>query len=134
MPVKKKPDVPINLFISVDMYPYDVMVSINETDDQLIKNLKNRKVFRSHDLIDYNRGAAKYVVWYEEHLALIRLPQLPRSANDYAGLMHEILHIVIDMLRSIGMRLSPDGASDEAYTYFMSYLVKHIFNNINKYY
>lgn len=110
------------------------MVSIGEDDVSLRKNLKKYKCHKDLELIDYDGGAGKYVMFYYAQTALIRIPQLPRKTNEYAALAHEIGHVVISVMRVIGMRIEPGGGSDEAYTYLISYITKEIFEEIKKYY
>lgn len=135
MPVSKNKTPVFYVIVPIHLYPYDVIVSIGHTDEEIDAILKRKGVKDGRELSEYGQhGRAKYAVWYDYNIALIRLKCLPRSANDYGALMHEILHVVISVLRKVGMRISAGGGSDEAYTYLMSYLVQHIMFKINKYY
>lgn len=131
---KAKPAVPINFIFPLQVYPFDLMVSINESSESIKRKLRRKGVDYNLEMIEYGGGAGRYVIYYEHTLCLIRLPELPRKTSHYAALVHEILHVVISVLRSVGMKISEDGESDEAYTYLISFITKEIFERINKYY
>ena len=132
---KKKEASPILIYIPLRIYPFDVLVSIGHSDEQLDGILKRKGVQEDRDFAEYGfNGKAKYVLWPKYSYALIRLRELPRTSVDYGGLAHEILHVVIGVLRQVGMNISLDGGSDEAYTYLMSFLTTEIFREINPYY
>jgi len=132
----KKIEPAILLTIPIHLYPFDILVSFGHTDEQLNKIIKRVGVTDNYDFANYQSPLAigKYAFWPNASVGLIRLQHIPRKTNEYAALMHEILHVVISCLRCIGMGIADNCESDEAYTYLMSYLVKEIFNAINKYY
>lgn len=132
----KKKEPAICITIPMHLYPFNVVVSIGHTDKQLDTILRRKGVAAIDDrnMALYGIGSAKYCLWPGDNLSLIRLKALPRSANDYGGLMHEILHVVISVLRVVGMQIEEGQGADEAYTYLMSYLVSRIMHSINKYY
>jgi len=117
------------------MYPFEIIVSVNQTDIEL-NNVLKRKGIEDRYLAEYGskNGIGKYVLWVDESYGLIRIKNLPRTAQDYSVLIHEVLHIVISVLRAVGMKIDNEMGSDEAYTYLMSFLVKKIFTKLNAFY
>lgn len=125
------------IFIRIPLYiyPFNVILSINHTNEQLNTILRKKGIKENElELANYEEGAAKYVCFSRNNLALIRMKNLPRSAFDYGALAHETLHVVISIMRVVGMAISDNHGSDEAYTYLMSYLTSQVFLQLNKYY
>lgn len=133
---KKKEIQPINFIVQLKVYPFDVMVSIGESDEQLGVSLDPYGPLPVHEIENCRYPSdncdGRYV-HFSMGASLIRIRWLPKTANDYGVLAHEILHAVICILDRVGINLSV-GISDEAYTYLTGYLTERIYLAINKYY
>ena len=135
--MSKKTQYPtVNFIFPMYVYPFDLMVSIGQNDEEITGSLKKAGVTKDVEMCHYgDNGAARYTIWPGgRNLCLIRLKFLPRSSHDYGMLSHEILHVVISAIRLIGGKISDCGSSDEMYTYLMSYITEQILKRINKYY
>lgn len=119
-----------NFIIKLDVYPFDIMVSIGEPDDILFKKLKKCGVGESDlDMASYDDiGRAKYCL-FGSGQSLIRLKKKPRTPEDYGTLQHEIFHCATSILWRIGMKLKMK-TSDEAYAYLIGYLTKTIYEKL----
>lgn len=139
---KKKPAPPApavkeNFTISFPMYPFDLMVSIGEENSELhtklkdIHNIQDRYLFLSDFKGELN--PARYALWQDASLFLLRMKELPRISKGFGMLAHEICHIVNWSLEEVGMKLDCE-ASGEAYAYLTGYLTEEIYKGLNKYY
>jgi hypothetical protein len=137
LPKKKKPlKTNINFIINMQVYPFDVMVSIAQEDVQLGYSL-NRfgplPVEQIESARYTNDNCTGRYVMFSTGASLIRMRKLPETPEDYGTLAHEITHIVVTVLDRVGMKLVIE-ASDEAYTYLTQFLTENIYKQINKYY
>lgn len=120
----------LNFIIPLVIYPFDVMVSVGESEDQLEKTLdkyldaKKEIVWRWH-----NETAVGRFCMFSSNQGLIRLRKLPATPEDYGNLQHEIFHYVTHILDRIGMKLVLM-KSDEAYSYMIGYLTKEIYKRL----
>lgn len=134
---KKKKNPVINFVVNLHVYPFDVMVSINQTDPQLADSLKpyeGHLVERDYENCKYgNEQCVGRAVTLSNNASLLRLRKLPTKPYDFGNLAHEIFHIVSFVMERIGMKLEVM-VSDEAYAYLTEYLTKEIYTKLNKYY
>jgi hypothetical protein len=115
-----------NFIIKLNPYPYDVMVSFNQTDKQLQQYLKKYNC-EWHDLMKFEGSGRFYI--NSNNQSLIRIANYPKSNEDFGTLQHEIFHCVTYVLDRIGMKLKLHN-SDEAYAYLIGYLTTEIYKNI----
>jgi len=132
---KKKTPPSLNFIIPLEVYPFDVMVSIGQSDEQLGAVLDKLDLSVADiELCRYaSTTAIGRAVMFSTNGSFIRLRHLPSSARDFATLAHEIFHIVTFVMDRIGMKLKLL-VSDEAYAYLISYLTEKIYDKINKHY
>jgi hypothetical protein len=122
----------LNFIVPLVIYPFDVMVSLGEKDEDVIKRLKKTNVQESEfHLIemDGKPGQGRAVI-FDCGASIIRLWNYPTYAEDYGSLAHEIFHIVSFVMYKIGQPLEVR-VSDESYAYLIGYLTKEIYKKIN---
>lgn len=131
---KKKP-VSTNFIVPFGTYPFDLMVSVGQDDDQLGRVL-DRHPLTEEDILNCRFGSdtcqGRYAI-FSTGGSFIRLRKLPESSFDYGVLGHEIFHVVAGFMLRIGMKLKV-GTSDEAYAYLIGHLTEQVYNKLNKYY
>jgi hypothetical protein len=118
----------INFIIPLKVYPFDVMVSIGESNKKLRKRLKAYgvcKADRYSDIWHLSEVCHGRGVFFGCGRSLVRLKKAPKTANQKGILSHEVFHVADFILRHIGIRLSED--SHEAYGYLIGYLVEEIY-------
>lgn len=119
----------INFIIPLVVYPFDVMVSISESDESLFAKLKKMGVDISdtnlHVYSDTQRGRT---ILFKGNQSLIRMYELRDTPDWYGHLAHEIFHAVEFIMERIGAKLTAE--SDEAYAYLVGYLTKEIHKKI----
>lgn len=116
----------LNFIVELVVYPFDVMVSIGETDEEVKRKLKKYDVQWDESLTMH--GIGKFLI-NKENKSLIRLKHYPQLPMDYGTLQHEIFHAVTWILDRCGMKFKL-GTSDEAYSYLVGYLTKEIYKRI----
>lgn len=126
----------INFIVYMQVYPYDLMVSINQTDIELGKCLDKYGPLPVDEInncrYSSDRCTGRYVM-FSNGASLIRMRKLPITPEDYGTLAHEITHVVVTLLDTIGMKLKIN-TSDEAYCYLAQFLTENIYKQLNKYY
>ena len=120
-----------NFIIPFIIYPFDVMVSVNQTDDELLKSVKQFGLNRndiSEILNLHETVKARTLMLLTTNQTFIRLKSKPKKASEYGTLQHEIFHAIDFIFRKIGISLSAD--SDEAYAYLIGYLTEKIYEKL----
>jgi hypothetical protein len=120
----------MNLIIPLVIYPYDVMVSVSETDRQLKSVLKKYGLDKEEELYKYSspNKIAKSALFPGDQ-CLIRIKNTPTTPSDWGNLQHEIFHVVTFIMWKVGMCLEIK-ISDEAYAYLIGYLTKAIYEKL----
>lgn len=125
----------INFIIPLILYPFDVMISIGQDDNELekvlnkISNLTEDDIYACKYPSIFVKGRA---VMFTTNASIIRLKKLPETSEEYGILAHEIFHIVTFIMNRVGMKLKLL-VSDEAYAYLIGYLTTEIYKQINNY-
>jgi hypothetical protein len=119
----------LNYVLNLEVYPFDVMFSFGQTDQQLTRSLNKYKV-EPADIVAHEDGIGR--CWVLSNGAmLIRLRDYPTEPMHFGVLQHEILHAVTLLFHKIGMPLVID-ASDEAYTYLMGFITHRVYEEIER--
>ena len=120
-----------NFIISLDVYPFDIMVSVGEESAVLFKKLIKAGVSDKEVLLaEYeNIGDARYCL-FEDGQSLIRIKSVPKTPKEYGHLQHEIFHCASAILWRIGMKLKIK-TSDEAYAYLIQFLTERIYLGVS---
>lgn len=113
--------------VDCEVYKFDVMVSVDESDEVLLKRLKkygNSKEDCS-DLVNMPSNTTGRCAFLPSGQTVIRLRSQPNALKQRAIICHETFHATTFILDCIGMTLQI-GNSDEAYAYFQEYLFTQI--------
>lgn len=133
---KKNPNPSFAVIISMEVYPFEVMISVGQDDDQLGLELDKYSKLKESDIqacaypSEFVQGRA---VLFSTGASIIRLRKLPTTSKDFGVLAHEIFHIVTFVLDRVGMSLNIN-TSDEVYAYLTGYLTEKIYEAMNGYY
>ena len=123
----------INKIISIGHYPYDLMISFNETDDSFNKKMKyfgiesenyNEEIF---NLAKSKNKRGRYSLFLKDKQSVIRLNFIPniRDPEEMGLLQHEIFHVVHFFMEEINTPLV--NKTSEPYAYLIQYLTKEIY-------
>lgn len=119
--------------LSLQIYPFDVAISINQTDEEFKKEMQKFKI-NIEDVIfdlDQNKNCRGRTLMLIPSLKIVlRLNFWPDTPTKIALLVHEVWHVTDYILREIGIKLSDD--SDEAYAYLIQYITEQILKYIEQ--
>lgn len=117
----------LNFIVPLVVYPFDVMVSFGQSDEEIANSLK-KKGWRWDDLLKL-KGDGKFIIFPDINAAVIRMKYIPDYEEGKGTLAHEIFHAITYILDRVGMELKI-GHSDEAYSYLIGYLTKEIYKKL----
>ena len=115
----------LNAVIPLVIYPFDLMVSLGQTDEQLKASLKKYGI-KWQDSLTLDCPA--HYVRLERNQPVIRMANYPITVTDYGVLQHEIFHAADQTLRYMGFKLTND--SDEAYAYLIEYITREVYKKL----
>jgi len=124
----------INKIISLLIYPFEVMVSMNQSDKSFIKSVKKYGITDTDDLIfklNENNLCRARSIMYNSGKTILRLNFTPKFNESFGmGLLqHEIFHIVDFIMDDINTPLTE--STRESYAYLIQYLTTEIYKIIN---
>ena len=116
----------LNFIVPLVVYPFDVLVSLGQTDEELKNVIAKYGVEWSDNMKIVGQG-----LFYmnPENQSIIRLKNVPVSCIDFGFLHHEIFHATTFILDRMGMKLALL-KSDEAYAYLNQFLVVEIYKKL----
>ena len=117
--------------VSLGVFPFEIMFSINESDDVLLKRLRKYKIDEEELLkfvYDYEHSNGRTTMFKTNH-TVIRLTKKNDNFDVVGTLAHEIFHAVTFILDEIGVKFKL-GVSDEIYAYCIGHVMKIAFKEI----
>ena len=120
-----------NMFkvIKGTVYPFDILVSINQTDDEFYSEVGHlcdddlENVFLN---LDETVLARSYIT--KNNVSIIRFMNLDKENIPHGLISHEALHITSYILKRVGIDFNFE--TEEAYAYFLNYIVDNIYSTI----
>lgn len=126
----------INFIVSYELFPFDVMFSFGETDDEITKALMKHIPKEQHsDIKDvmYSANGTGRCAMLSCGATVVRLKGIPKSAINFANLQHEIFHAVEFLFWKIGVKHDPE-TNGEVYAYTIQYLTERVYEKLSKCY
>lgn len=120
--------------IQLGIYPFDVLFSINETDESLIRFLRNKGYSIDDTVIQYvsmtptQKGKTLFT---PKNHTIIRICNCVNEHDFLSVLAHEIYHAVFFILEKVGIKHDLE-TSDEAYAYAIEYLTHEFLKKYDK--
>lgn len=115
--------------IEVDIYPLVLVVMINESNEKCYKLLTKMNVDEADArLMDLQQDEVGKTNIFGRSLGVIRINRKVNTPEFHSTLAHELVHIVLPFLVSIGFKVSND--SEEAYAYLMGHLTEKIYRKL----
>ena len=126
----------LNKIIPIGIYPFDLMLSFNETDKHVKKALKKFNITPENStettLWDMDKTKTKVgrMVMFIGKQTILRLNFVPKLSDPFemSLLQHEIFHVVGFMMSEINTPLNND--THEAYAYLVQYLTEQIYKEL----
>ncbi len=127
----------LNKIIPIGIYPYDLMVSFNESDKDFKKALKKfgitpkgsteKTVFE----MDSEKTYKGRMVMFLGKQTVIRMNFMPKLTNPFhmSLLQHEIFHAVAFFMMEISTPLK--SSTHEVYAYLIQFVTEKIYVNLN---
>ena len=115
--------------IPLVIYPFDVYISINQTDNELKKSMGGQDMTDSEGLFNLPETTAARCVMLPSNLTVIRFKIGDEIRHDHIA--HEIFHAVTFIMERVGMEFIVM-KSDEAYAYLIGYITKKVYEILNK--
>lgn len=117
----------VNRIIPLVVYPFDVMISIGQSDQELKKVLNKYGVDVSDNVWHFRSPTSNgRTVMFPGNQTLIRLRHAPKTPKQKGEFAHEVFHAVTFVMDRIGMKLIVC-KSDEAYSYLTGYLTEQVY-------
>lgn len=123
----------LGFFVNLDVWKFDVYVSLGQTHEEVIKHIPEMVDAKfKEDVIEILKGenpnADAYISKFENGAIFLRMYKFPEDADQYGTLSHEIFHAIDEALRHKGFKHT--ASSREAYAYAIGYLTTQILNKI----
>lgn len=126
----------LNKIIPLGVYPFDVMLSFNESDKQVKKALKHFNISPNNSSeenvfnMDKNKTKVGRMVMFIGKQTIIRLNFYPHLKDplEMSLLQHEIFHAVGFIMSEINTPLNED--THEAYAYLFQYLTEQVYKEL----
>lgn len=124
----------MNFIIPLEIYPFDLMFSLGQSDEKFKKSLSEhiqKEYMPTNDafIMSFEDGCrGKTFHHITSKYTIIRLPNKPKTRVEFGTLSHEIFHAVDMIFRTIGITLSED--SDEAYAYIIGYITEKFWEKL----
>jgi hypothetical protein len=112
--------------IKLEIYPFDIMVSINEADEVLFKRLIDYDI-KKKELKDLKFNGAGRTVIFDTNQIVIRINS--KKLNIHQSISHEVFHAVTFLMDRIGDVFDID-KNAESYAYLIGYITKQIYNRL----
>lgn len=128
----KKPQV---FFIKNEVYPFDVLISIGETDEQFVKTIARNlppdaieELENDLDIVKLGKTTLARTMMFETNQIVIRFKNKPITCKDHGVIAHELFHAAEFILRVIKTPLTPD--SNEVYAYLIGFLTTKFYEKL----
>lgn len=118
----------MNFIVRSFVFPFDVMVFVDESDEQILKKL----TLTDHDkneLLNLPETCLGRCVMLESNITIIRLKTLEDKYTFMGVISHEIFHAVTFIMLKIGVKFEMF-ISDEVYSYLIQFYTEDIFRRI----
>jgi uncharacterized protein YfkK (UPF0435 family) len=118
--------------IPLHIYPFDVMISVNEDDDVLVNRLLDDNDREDCEALTNLHDTVKArTVMLPSNQTVIRF-KIKDDVDSIIGIIaHEVFHATTFILEKIGMKMKIM-TSDEAYAYLIQYLMQEIYNGLKE--
>lgn len=121
--------------IKNDVYPFDIIVSINQTDKQFVSTMANKLPPKILDelktdptIVEFAPTTLARTMMFTSGQMAMRFTQIPSTSEELGAAAHEIFHCVEFLFRHINLPLTD--SSSEAYAYMIGYITKKFYEKL----
>lgn len=121
-----------HFLVKNDIYPFDILVSINETAEKVKRTLKRFQI-KPEDCDFIKEFTTQKAATYRlpANQVVIRFKTVPNKHEFMAIVAHESLHAAVFILQSVGMTFDTE-ISEEAYAYLTQFIAYKIYQKTIK--
>lgn len=121
-----------HFLVKNDIYPFDILVSINETAEKVKRTLKRFQI-KPEDCDFIKEFTTQKAATYRlpANQVVIRFKTVPNKHEFMAIVAHEALHATSFILNKVGIPFDQEN-SEEAYTYLMQHICYVIYQKTIK--
>jgi hypothetical protein len=118
-------------FIKIDIYPFDIMVSIGEDNETLLRRLKRygNKESDCYDVTNISDTVQAITVILPSNQSIIRFRELENTTQTHGLIAHEIFHVATFIMDRVGMKFELM-VSDEAYAYLIGKITREFYKKV----
>jgi len=117
--------------IKLNIYPFDIMVSIDEPDEAILERLiregNTKKEFK--EILNLDETVRGICIMLPSNQTVIRLKRFHKKHDMIGVIVHEAFHATTFILERIGVKLGLS-VSDEAYAYLIEFITTEIYNKL----
>lgn len=135
-PVENKPTITSKHYlIGVDVFPFDVLLSYGESNEELTATLVDLRVSgdKANEIAERTKVTGRAITYQHEEAnwVLIRIKDGMGPCTLIGTVAHECMHAAHFILDECGMKYK-FGASDEAYAHLTGYLTEQVIEGLEK--
>lgn len=123
-----------NFILTLDLYPFDIMISINQKEDELKNSLDECGIKYKKYITKLKRVVSRPCVatTYDvgENRTLIVFRDLNNTSRSAGTIAHEIFHAIENVFEVLPIQHSSD--SSEAWAYAIGYITKQFYEKLNE--
>lgn len=131
--MKNKPSKARFILIDCVLYPYEIFVCVEATQEEVLMKIKKNTLFKLDEEIkkllelEYDvSGRHISIEGTRTHIILLRYPLT--TSKGIATLSHEVFHTVYSIMSTVGIPLTEE--SEEAYAYLITYVTNEIMESV----
>ena len=120
-----------NFIINLYYFPFNIYVSIDETDEKIIKDINKKFHVTKEDIESIKmaeRGQGRCVMM-SGNRTVLRIKKQKTVAETASIVTHESMHAINFIMERIGVKFDVE-TSEEVFTYGTQYLVRNILENM----
>lgn len=121
----------INFIVPLVVYPFDIMISMEQSDEQFLKSCEGYG-FNKSDLdgfLGMSSSCDGRCAMFPSGQTIIRFPYWYGYSKMSGIIAHEVFHAVTMILEFIGMDMKV-GTSCEAYAYLTQYVIEKVYKGL----
>ncbi len=113
------------------IYPFDVMVSVDEPDSVLLKRLIKYGNAKEdcETLLHMEKTTKGLCLMFDSGQTVIRLKRQSKKYEMVDTISHEVFHATVIIMHKMGMNLEPS-VNEEAYAYLIGFLSAEIYKKL----
>jgi hypothetical protein len=122
-----------NIFeiIKGTVYPFDVLVSVNQTDDEFYSEVGHLSDdYLDEVFLNLNETILARSYMTKNNISIVRFINIDKDNLPHGLISHELFHVTTFILNKANIEFS--FKTDEAYAYLLHYLIDEVYSIFNR--